>query len=73
MSEVRQKTNGETETMTLTTEELKAMLNAEYERGKKEGEKVEVVRYVYAPPLVTSPPWPQYPIVTYVNSGSVTL
>ena len=56
--------------MTLTPEELKAMLDAEYERGKKEGEKVEVIRYypVTTPPV--QPPWtyPMYPIVTWCDT-----
>lgn len=56
--------------MTLTTEELKVMLDAEYERGKSEGRQVEVIRYVYvSPPVypVSLPAWPPYR-----GSGSVT-
>jgi hypothetical protein len=59
--------------MTITTEELKAMLEAEYERGKREGKKVEVIRYVYLqPPVypVPQPPWPSYPIITYFAGGT---
>lgn len=58
--------------MTITTEELKAMLEAEYERGKREGGKVEVIKYVYLqPPVypVPQPSWPPYPIITYYGSG----
>ena len=61
--------------MTITTEELKAMLDAEYERGKAEGKQVEVIKYVYMPPPVYPVPlqtWPPYPIITYGGIGSVT-
>ena len=56
-------------------EELKAMLAAEYERGKSEGKQVEVIRYVCVPPPVYPvplPSWPQYPVITYCGAGSIT-
>ena len=59
--------------MTITTEELKAMLDAEYERGKSEGKQVEVIKYAYVPPPVypvAPPTWPPYPIITYSTGGA---
>ena len=59
--------------MTLTTEELKAMLDAEYERGKSEDKQVEVIKYAYVPPPVypvVPPTWP-HPIIT-CGLGSAT-
>jgi len=59
--------------MTLTPEELKAMLDAEYKRGKAEGTHTVEIRYAYVPPPVyhvVPPTWP-HPIIT-CGLGSAT-
>jgi hypothetical protein len=63
--------------MTLTPEELKAMLDAEFERGKAEGTHTVEIRYVYVPPPpppvypVPLPSWPPYPVITYCGAESI--